>query len=192
MANARKPVGTKQILNNLNVEKTDAKKEHNLITFSLTDFIEKPSQEMESSECIIGVNNIIQILEKNPDEVLQALVSHPFIHATFLLDDLCDKMRIASKLEKLGILLDYDLNKLIRAVIFNTYDLSRLIESMPSYKNKIFQSISLQQDIFNKIFPPGSEYGDHEDLLNKIRAFKIEDSQNIVETQQESQSKCKP
>lgn len=111
------------------------------ILLGLDDFIEKPSQNCKDEEIKDGVDKVLIVLNKNPTAIMNFIANHPFIAATYLLDDLAEKMRKQNSIEKLDCLFDSCLDELIEACIYNLEDLDRCFKIKPAYFDKIIQNI---------------------------------------------------
>src|SRR5262249_22314516 len=117
----------------------------------LAEFIEKPSYACKDDECKQEIAKIVFVLSKNPSAIMNIIANHPDIPATFLLDDLADKMGKQNCLEKLGILFDTCLEKLVESCIYNLHDLERCIKAMPTYSNKVMEHIISNESQIKRI-----------------------------------------
>ncbi len=114
------------------------------------DFIEKPSQNCMPLELETGVNKIIVVLSKNPNAIMDKIANHPYIPATYLLEDLADKMKKQNSLDKLAVLFDKCLDKLVASCIFNLDDLKRCVADIqPEYFAQVMVCI-LTDDALSK------------------------------------------
>lgn len=129
------------------------RKNEELDVEGLDDFIEKPSQDFkEEKELKKGVDKVIFVLGKNPSGIMNIIKDHPYIPATFLLDDLAEKMKMQGCLSKLGLLFDKCSDELVGSCVYNLHDLERCINALPGYSEKIIKIILFNEDIVKRIF----------------------------------------
>lgn len=117
----------------------------------LDDFIEKPSQNFEEEDLKKGVDKVIFILDKNPSIIMDIINNHPYIPATFLLDDLAEKMKKTGCLEKLELLFNKCPDELVEACIYNLHDLGRCFNALPACSDEIMKLLLSNENYINRI-----------------------------------------
>lgn len=121
----------------------------------ISDFIEKPSQDFkDEQELKNGVDRVIAWLNtpQRASAIMTIIKIHPFIPATFLLDELADKMKKLNCLDKLGLLFEKCADELITACVYNLHDLERCLKALPAYADKIVANILAQEGYVKNIF----------------------------------------
>ncbi|MBA3662320.1 MAG: hypothetical protein H0W64_11350 [Gammaproteobacteria bacterium] len=123
----------------------------------LDDFIEKPSYDCNEDELENGVKKILNLLGEKPSAIMNIIASHPFIPASFLLDDLAEKMNKRNNKEQLVLLFDACSNDLIEACLWNLHDLERCIKSIPTYRDRIIKKVLSNENWIKRIFDGDKE-----------------------------------
>ncbi|MDF1678027.1 MAG: hypothetical protein P1U32_04960 [Legionellaceae bacterium] len=142
----------------------------------LVVFIATPSQNIMSTDLVSGVKSFSFWVASNPNAVMAAIDTHPYIAASYLLEDLAEKITRANTLnqtQEITLLKDlnwiYDAeayrNKLLSAdadgYIYTPYDLKRCIAAIPAHRNDILQAVCdndlLLQRIFTSAVPEDTE-----------------------------------
>jgi hypothetical protein len=143
------------------------KSNEELTLSEVSDFIENPCKgcNEECETCKLGVAKVIFVLNVNPAAIMDIIANHPIIPATYQLDSLADKMRKQNCLDKLGLLADKCLAKLVDSCVWNIYDLERCIKSMPSHSDKIMTHIVADESYMKRILGASD---DHDETLKKI------------------------
>jgi hypothetical protein len=118
----------------------------------LACFIEKPSQNCTPEEFEFGVREVVSMLDKDPAVIVRIIDSHLYIPSTYLFYDLIKKMREQQCIDKLSLLLDACLDKLIDICIYNKFDLERFVKASPNHLEGILENVLSNKHRLKKIF----------------------------------------
>ena len=118
----------------------------------LAYFIEKPSQNCTAEELDLGERDVVAMLEKDPAVIVRIIDSHLYVPSTYLLYDLAKKMREQHCIDKLSLLLDACLDKLIDISIYNKFDFERFVKGSPNHLEEIMENVMSNKHRLKKIF----------------------------------------
>ncbi|MCH9756608.1 MAG: hypothetical protein K0U37_05390 [Gammaproteobacteria bacterium] len=150
----------------------------------LTEFIETPSQKIKDKFSLSdSIQHLSEWLTDDPNVVIDIITNHPYIPASFLLEDLTEKIKQnseSSTLNNLNIIYENQTwrNQLLSTdasgYIFTFEDLKRCVTVMPAYKEDILAHVSsndaLMQRLLTSAIPEApaetlqaliAEYPDH-------------------------------
>ncbi len=114
----------------------------------LAEFIEMRSDLCDGDVLLQGVINLSSCLRENPGDVIGIIKNHPFIPATFLLEDLSEKINKQNRnpmpncVNSLALLFEACFEQLIEACIYNIHDLERFLKVMPTYTDRTLEAIA--------------------------------------------------
>jgi hypothetical protein len=117
----------------------------------IKDFIEKRGDQCKNSELKEGVDAVIGVLEEKPNLIMDIITGDEYIDGNFYLHDLAVKMKQVNQLEKLGLLFDHCLDRIIQTCVCNMHDLERCREAMPSYIDKVMDAIVANEGYMQRI-----------------------------------------
>src|SRR5438132_3912365 len=86
---------------------------------ALDDFIEKPIYNCTQEELQNNVKKILVVLDKKPVEIMN-IITNSVIPATFVLEELVDKMKNQNCGDKLAVLFTKHLDNLVEACVCNS------------------------------------------------------------------------
>jgi hypothetical protein len=124
-----------------------------------------------------GIVNLSNYLENEPNVVMDIIENHPFIPATFLLEDLAVKINKQNHnpqlncVSDLALLFDACFDRVLEACIYNMDDLKRCIKVMPSTLDNILDAISSNEPIMQRILAASHTNTPNEILNELIETF---------------------
>lgn len=139
----------------------------------LAEFIEMRSDLCDGDVLLQGVINLSSCLRENPGDVMDIIKNHLFIPATFLLEDLSEKIKKQNRNpmpnceNSLALLFEAYFEQLIETCIYNTHDLERFLKVMPTYKDRTLESIASNEVQLQRILN-ASHTDSPEDVLEVL------------------------
>lgn len=113
----------------------------------VSGFIEKPSQNCSDEDLTIGINQVLILLDKNPQALMNILAGHPLIPGGLLLDDLVYKMMVKNCVERLEPLFKKCLPEVVEACIASIHDLKRFATGAHLYLNEALALIEVDHEL---------------------------------------------
>ncbi|MCE3046468.1 hypothetical protein, partial [Legionella sp. 16cNR16C] len=95
----------------------------------------------------IGINQVIILLDRNPQALMNILAQHPFIPGGLLLDDLIYKMIVKNCLAKLEPLFKKCLPQVVEACIASIHDFKRFATGASAYLNEALALIEADDEL---------------------------------------------